>query len=168
MGRPKGDPNRVSCMEDRGGTGAGRFRVRIYVDGVMSFRTFATREEADGFATTYRREGAVRTDVARARRLMTACAPLEENAATYVYCIKAGSTFKIGYAKKPRQRLISMQTGSATKLEMMAMRPGGEDAETAMHAALDKFWLRGEWFRLNPESLAVVRALFGPERMYEL
>lgn len=56
MARERGDRTRIVGLEDRGGTGDKRFRVKFQLDGIPDARGFATREEAEAFARKFRRE----------------------------------------------------------------------------------------------------------------
>jgi integrase len=49
MPRPKGPAHRIIGIEDRGGTGAGRFRLRFVDGGEPDSRGFATRAQAEAF-----------------------------------------------------------------------------------------------------------------------
>jgi hypothetical protein len=52
MARPK-LPDRVICIQDRGGTGHGRFRVHCVEGGRRVPRSFGTREAAESYAASY-------------------------------------------------------------------------------------------------------------------
>ncbi len=55
MPRPKGPSHRIIGIEDRGGTGAGRFRLRFVDGGEPDSVGFATEEEAKAFAKVLER-----------------------------------------------------------------------------------------------------------------
>lgn len=73
-----------------------------------------------------------------------------------VYFLKANckpNAFKVGfcvsYDNLPK-RLSSLQIGSAYDVSMVAWMPGGHNLEHAIHKSLNKWHIRGEWFRRNP------------------
>jgi hypothetical protein len=72
-----------------------------------------------------------------------------------VYFIRCESTglVKIGKAKDPRRRLAELQVGSASPLVLVAVAPGGQKRERALHA---EFWerrKRGEWFDITDKDI---------------
>lgn len=58
MARERGDRNRIVGIEDRGGTGDKRFRVRYFFDGKPGIRKFATRALAVAWGNGFRRDKA--------------------------------------------------------------------------------------------------------------
>lgn len=69
-----------------------------------------------------------------------------------VYYIACPETFrlKIGYtAGKPEARLRSLQTGSPTRLSLMAVHPGTLDDERSLHFHLLDARVHGEWFSVD-------------------
>jgi integrase len=58
MGRPPGPKTRILSVEDRGGRGAKRHRVRYLIDGRESAECFATARKAREFVERFEREAA--------------------------------------------------------------------------------------------------------------
>lgn len=58
MGRPKGAATRILSTEDRGGSGAKRYRVRFVLNGDESSRGFATAKQAAKFVEKFELEAA--------------------------------------------------------------------------------------------------------------
>lgn len=58
MGRPAGPKTRILSVEDRGGSGPNRYRVRYLLNGGESFCCFATSRQAQGFVEKFDREKA--------------------------------------------------------------------------------------------------------------
>jgi hypothetical protein len=78
--------------------------------------------------------------------------------ARWVYLIRCGGSFKIGVAKSPRARLHTIRTGNPMPVELVMSRrisgaPYAYVAERWIHLMLDRYRVRGEWFRL-PEKQA--------------
>lgn len=69
----------------------------------------------------------------------------------FVYFIANDAAVKIGFSADPAGRLRDLQTASPYSLQLLGAVEGGKKHERAIHAALDEFRLRGEWFRLCPE-----------------
>lgn len=76
----------------------------------------------------------------------------------YVYFIQAGEDgpIKIGSAKKPGERLATMQTGNHVELRLIGFAPVPAESETGLHLRFAKHNIRGEWFHPHPDVLAVV------------
>ena len=73
----------------------------------------------------------------------------------YVYFIKSGPFVKVGCAADPVRRLNELQIGNPQKLMLVAMLRGksqahGEQFERAIHSALRRLSIRGEWFEYGP------------------
>lgn len=69
---------------------------------------------------------------------------------TFVYVIRAGRHFKIGYsAGDPRKRLKELQTGSALPLFLMGYILGTHADEAALHRRYAGKRAEGEWFSLG-------------------
>jgi hypothetical protein len=54
---------------------------------------------------------------------------------------------KIGYSKKPKERLGGLQTGNPSKLILLGSIPGTENDEATFHRRFAQFQLEGEWFK---------------------
>lgn len=69
---------------------------------------------------------------------------------------------KIGWSTRPTERRyqVAKETGiRAAWLETIASCAAPPETESAIHAALDKWRVRGEWFAPEPEVLAVVSTM---------
>jgi hypothetical protein len=66
-----------------------------------------------------------------------------------IYFIKDTVTLaiKIGYSKKPNERLGSLQTGNPSKLILLGTIPGNETDEATFHIKFAQYQLEGEWFK---------------------
>jgi hypothetical protein len=81
-----------------------------------------------------------------------------ELAGGWVYFIQAGEFVKIGVAKDVQQRLTFMQIGcpyDMVLLKAMECLDPYHDEEM-IHAELEKYRVRGEWFKLPPAVLALL------------
>ena len=66
-----------------------------------------------------------------------------------IYYIRCSETnfIKIGYTRgNPLSRMASLQTGTPSKLAIMAVHPGTMDMERKIHEKLAAHRVRGEWF----------------------
>lgn len=67
---------------------------------------------------------------------------------------------KIGHSNKPNKRLDQFQVGNPSELVMLGSIPGGRRLEKRWHAQWNDLWIRGEWFRAEPELMqAILKAL---------
>lgn len=67
-----------------------------------------------------------------------------------VYFITDGmGRIKIGSSTDPISRLVTLQTGSSTRLELYAVMPGDQVIERGIHAKFHYLRGRGEWFNLD-------------------
>lgn len=65
----------------------------------------------------------------------------------FIACEPLGAV-KIGYTGgSPASRLASLQTGSPTKLKLLAYFPGSLDDERRLHLAFKSLHIHGDWFR---------------------
>lgn len=64
----------------------------------------------------------------------------------YVLRDDANGRVKIGTALNPLARLRNLQTGSSTRLRLVAIMPGGRAGERALHDIWPERRLSGEWF----------------------
>lgn len=70
---------------------------------------------------------------------------------------------KIGYSKKPSERLRIFQIYSPLKLRVLATAPGGELRESAYHAQFNHLRSHSEWFERGDDILAEINRLnIGP------
>jgi hypothetical protein len=54
---------------------------------------------------------------------------------------------KIGYSKKPKNRLSGLQTANPNRLDLLGIIPGTEREETQLHLRFADYRLQGEWFK---------------------
>lgn len=71
----------------------------------------------------------------------------------YIYAMSAGSFLKVGYAKRPAERLVELQCGCPYKMELrFAFRSlskfGITYTEARVHDHLRPHHFRGEWFHI--------------------
>ncbi len=64
---------------------------------------------------------------------------------------------KVGCARRPSDRLKSLQTGSPRPLRLVGLAVGGRVVERHLHKVLFADRITGEWFNPAPVVLAVVR-----------
>jgi hypothetical protein len=110
------------------------------------------------------------TDVLARAKEMLVVFQLPENARTLpartrrvsdqIYFI-GGDTgaIKIGLARSPERRLISLQCGSPIQLRILAQGPGSQRDERALHQRFAAHRLHGEWFEPHPTILAEIARL---------
>lgn len=82
-------------------------------------------------------------------------------AARWVYFIRPvgqAGPVKIGSSASPAARLRQYNRCSPIDLEIIGALPGGFDIEWRIHAELERFHLRSEWFSAEPEVLALISA----------
>lgn len=73
-----------------------------------------------------------------------------------IYYIRCSETnfIKIGYTRgNPLARMASLQTGTPSKLGLMAVHPGSMEMERKIHEKLAAHRVRGEWFDDSDEVL---------------
>jgi hypothetical protein len=66
-----------------------------------------------------------------------------------IYFLKnlSNNTVKIGRSKDPADRLRTLQTGNADKLEFLYIIDGVEDSfESFVHEICERYHISGEWF----------------------
>ena len=66
-----------------------------------------------------------------------------------VYFITDGQLVKIGFAKKPLNRIAALQTASSKPLSLLARMRGSYQLEHFIHTKFKHLNERGEWFRLT-------------------
>ena len=80
------------------------------------------------------------------------------NMRTQVYVLRSANGLKIGYTKDLTQRLQNLRTADPDLTLIMSF-PGDQQTEKAIHRRLQSDRLNGEFFRDNPQVLAVLRTL---------
>jgi hypothetical protein len=68
-----------------------------------------------------------------------------------IYFISNGTYTKIGKADNPEKRIKELQTGCPETLEIKLVIDGDEEKEKMLHKALNKYRIRGEWFKIDFE-----------------
>lgn len=68
----------------------------------------------------------------------------------FVYLIKCGDYFKVGYTKDPKQRASGLHTGMPHPMDFMVCIPGNRSIEKALHRKFAKNATHREWFRVGP------------------
>jgi hypothetical protein len=74
----------------------------------------------------------------------------------YVYFLFAAQAVKIGFSKKPRDRISDVRVGMAGQPEAILVVPGTRADERALHVELAVFRKSGEWFVAAPEVMRLV------------
>lgn len=82
----------------------------------------------------------------------------------FVYILKAGGRFKIGYTSNYESRMKSYYTECPFDIEELAKIPGSMEDEKALHYILRKYRKKGEWFEL-PRSI-IKKILDNKENKY--
>lgn len=79
----------------------------------------------------------------------------------FVYFIQgeSGGPIKIGYTQDIKSRLTSLQTGCPETLKLLLAIPGKIADEQKIHAELDPYRMRGEWFSPSDGVLEKMRCL---------
>ena len=79
----------------------------------------------------------------------------------FVYVIQCQDFVKFGIADDVRGRLSNMQTGCPFPLKLLASWPckDAKNTERRLHKLFRQFHLRGEWFKVPEDLLAVVITL---------
>lgn len=67
-----------------------------------------------------------------------------------VYFLKVGTRIKIGYTRKPSQRITALQSMNARRGQLLAIILGGPDKEADLHRQFSNLRLHGEWFKATP------------------
>jgi len=80
-----------------------------------------------------------------------------------VYLMRNQGYFKIGFTQKLRTRLITMQAGSPTLIEIehywkVSDCDEAEFLEKKLHVAYRDNWVRGEWFRFSDEEIDSIKS----------
>ena len=73
----------------------------------------------------------------------------------YIYIIKCGPFYKIGYAKNPLKRIKRMQQENPYELKFifseLTLKP--IQIETKIHRKFAKYHYRGEWHKFDKQTL---------------
>lgn len=84
---------------------------------------------------------------------------IEENHKGYVYLIKSNNYFKIGKTKNIKQRISSLQTSSATHIELIhtIKTSNYHKIEKELHKKFENQHIKGEWFNLSEEDIEYIK-----------
>lgn len=75
-----------------------------------------------------------------------------------MYFIQRGSgPIKIGYSMNPLARMDTLQTGSAERLQLLGVLPGGRAIEKSLQHAWQYVHQGGEWYGAHPMLLRYIR-----------
>lgn len=74
----------------------------------------------------------------------------------HVYFVQDGDAIKIGTAVNPPSRFKSLQVGNPRELKMLGYYRCPQTDEGKLHKQFLSHWIRGEWFRDNPELRALI------------
>lgn len=79
----------------------------------------------------------------------------------FIYVVKAGELYKIGFSKTPRKRFRTFRTGSPIPLEIvLTMRtPHYKIVEQMLHDHFAAKRVHGEWFALTESDIEYVKSL---------
>jgi hypothetical protein len=69
-----------------------------------------------------------------------------------------GGPVKIGYARKPENRLRELQCGNPYPLQIVAVVDGGWTTEAVLHKRFASGRMEGEWFEPDTPGLAALIA----------
>lgn len=77
---------------------------------------------------------------------------------SFVYFFKQGDFVKIGWSRKWRQRLATLQRSTPNEIAVMAIYRGGIKMERGLHATFAEYRVRLEWFRDCDAIIAYISA----------
>jgi hypothetical protein len=81
----------------------------------------------------------------------------------YIYLLKCGELYKIGFSLKPRKRLKQFRTGSPHPIELVhtLRTPHFKMLEQILHRRFAQKRQTGEWFKLDPEDVEHIKSVNG-------
>jgi len=100
-------------------------------------------------------------DVTRPSERVIAAKPVSSSATGYIYFLKAGPRWKIGFSTKPLSRASALQTGSPHKIETLLAVRGLQRHERMLHAKLAFYRRTGEWFDDAPQVRKTAHVVLG-------
>lgn len=85
---------------------------------------------------------------------------IEKTKPSWVYFIQNMVTglIKIGHSRMVKDRLSNLQIGSADRLSLLGVTPGGREKERALHERFSSQREGGEWFRRSDELLDLIES----------
>lgn len=103
------------------------------------------------------RPGELQRDAREARRRERAAA-VPQGRVYFVQCMAEDRPVEIGTAMRDGvgYRMADLQVGNPFELRLLGTMPGGYAKEAELHRRFAHLRIRGEWFRSEPELLAVV------------
>jgi hypothetical protein len=127
---------------------------RIFVVDADRFADWWARTPEDRAAILEHRRAqsvAEKAEVIRMTERVRAAFPEEIDTTSQVYFMESAGYVKIGRSRNVPKRLSEMQVANPGMISLMGLLPGGQEMETAIHAALDAVGhkRRGEWFLLT-------------------
>ena len=93
-------------------------------------------------------------------RLIASVLEARRTTGGYVYFVQCGTDgpIKIGYTSDPAKRLSGLQVGSPEQLYMLGAVRARREVEGALHQALSKYRIGGEWF--EPSAAILIARAF--------
>lgn len=84
-----------------------------------------------------------------------------EDSWSYLYLVKSGSFYKIGYAFDLDSRLTSLQSGNPLVLTVEYARKvkNAQQTEKLLHTRFSNKRVRGEWFFLTDDDVVILKSL---------
>lgn len=73
-----------------------------------------------------------------------------------IYVAECNGLYKVGYSAKVTERMRSLQTANAHTVTLVGTIEGSLSDEAQWHWLLAKSRVRGEWFRLTPDEVALI------------
>lgn len=77
----------------------------------------------------------------------------------YLYAIRSGDAVKFGHARNVHLRIDRLQTSHHETLQLVGCMLGTVEDEGQIHNRFRRAWIRGEWFRLEPDVVAFIRSM---------
>lgn len=71
----------------------------------------------------------------------------------FVYLIRCGDYYKIGFSDTPTRRVKDLQTANPVEVVLVATIPGTMKSESTWHRTFAHKKVRGEWFDLDKEEI---------------
>lgn len=88
-----------------------------------------------------------------------------EGGTGFVYILRAGDHFKIGFSTNAMARLFTLKTSGPIKVDFMIVVPGTVAMERLLHLKFTPNRVAGEWFKVGPNFDNLVRQLTNGSRI---
>lgn len=89
----------------------------------------------------------------------------------YVYIMKEGDRYKIGYSKRAERRRKQLQTGSSRVIEVIheikCEEREAREVERRLQRMCMPYHIRGEWYLLPPEMVLYLLQFKTEEQVYK-